>query len=65
MNYEQQPRWVQLPVRLEASQADVLDSYAQATKIPKSSLVRSAVGRFIAELERSGVRTALERIHSA
>jgi hypothetical protein len=64
MQYKPNPRWIQLPVRLEAPQAELLDRYARATKIPKSSLVRSAVGRFIAELEHSGVRSALEKIHA-
>lgn len=64
MHLEQQPRWVQLPVRLEASQADLLNKYAKATRINKSQIVRSAVGRFISDLENSGVRSALERIHA-
>ena len=64
MHLEQQPRWVQLPVRLEASQADLLNEYAQATRINKSQIVRSAVGRFISELESSGIRSAMERIHA-
>jgi hypothetical protein len=57
--------WIQLPVRIEKSQSELLEKYAEATKISKSSIVRSALVRFIADLERSGVRTALERIHSA
>jgi hypothetical protein len=54
-----------LPVRLEASQADALEQYSKATRIPKSAIFRSSLARFLADLERSGVRTALERIHSA
>ena len=65
MNHDQQPRWVQLPVRLEASQADALDRYSKSTRIPKSAIARSSIARFLADLDRSGVRTALERIHSA
>ena len=69
MNHEQQtdfsPRWVQLPIRLEANLADALDRYSKSTRIPKTEIVRSSIRRFIADLERSGVRTALERIHSA
>lgn len=65
MNYEQQPRWVQLPVRLEASQADALDRYSKSTRIPKSAIARSSIARFLADLERSGVRNALEAIHAA
>ena len=69
MNYEQQTdypsRWVQLPIRLEVSLADSLDRYSKATRIPKSEIARSSIRRFIADLERSGVSTALERIHSA
>jgi hypothetical protein len=64
MNYEQQPRWVQLPVRLEASQADALEQYSKATRIPKSAIARSSIARFLADLERSGVRNSLERLHS-
>ena len=64
MHSEQQQRWIQLPVRLEASQADLLNKYAKATRINKSQIVRSAVGRFISDLENSGVRSALERIHA-
>jgi hypothetical protein len=65
MHIEQQQRWIQLPVRLEASQADALEQYSKATRIPKSAIFRSSLARFLADLERSGVRTALERIHSA
>ena len=65
MNYEQQPRWVQLPVRLEASQADALDRYSKSTRIPKSAIARSSIARFLADLDRSGVRNALEIIHEA
>jgi hypothetical protein len=69
MNYEQQTeypsRWVQLPIRLEASLADALDRYSRSTRIPKSEIARSSIRRFIADLERSGVRNTLERIHSA
>jgi hypothetical protein len=65
MNYEQQPRWVQLPVRLEASQADALHQYSKITKIPKSAIARSSIARFLADLDRSGVRSALEIIHEA
>lgn len=65
MHSEQPPRWIQLPVRLEASQADALEQYSKATRIPKSAIARSSIARFLADLDRSGVRTALERIHSA
>lgn len=65
MHSEQQQRWIQLPVRLEASQADALEQYSKATRIPKSCIARSSIARFLADLDRSGVRTALERIHSA
>jgi hypothetical protein len=69
MNNEQQTdhpsRWVQLPIRLEASLADALDRSSKATRIPKSEIARSSIRRFINDLERSGVRTALEGIHSA
>lgn len=65
MHLEQPPRWIQLPVRLEASQADELEKYSKATRIPKSAIARSSIARFLADLDRSGVRTALERIHSA
>jgi hypothetical protein len=64
MQYKQEVRWIQLPVRLEASQAELLDKYAQATRMNKSQIVRSAVGRFISELESSGIRSAMERIHA-
>ena len=64
MQHKQEVRWIQLPVRLEASQADLLNEYAQATRINKSQIVRSAVGRFISDLENSGVKSALEKIHA-
>lgn len=69
MSYEQQTdfpsRWVQLPIRLEASLADALDRYSRATRIPKSEIARSSIRRFINDLERTGVRSALEQIHRA
>ena len=69
MNHEQQTdypsRWVQLPIRLEANLAEVLDRYSRATRIPKSEIARSSIRRFINDLERTGVRSALEQIHRA
>lgn len=69
MNHEQQTdypsRWVQLPIRLEANLADALDRYSRATRIPKSEIARSSIRRFINDLERTGVRSALEQIHRA
>ena len=65
MQHKQEIRWIQLPVRLEASQADALEQYSKATRIPKSAIARSSIARFLADLDRSGVRNALERIHSA
>ncbi len=65
MQLEQQPRWIQLPVRLEASQADALEQYSKATRIPKSAIARSSIARFLADLDRSGVKKALETIHAA
>ncbi len=64
MQHKQEVRWIQLPVRLEASQAELLNKYSQATRMNKSQIVRSAVGRFISELESSGIRSAMERIHA-
>lgn len=69
MNHEQHTdypsRWVQLPIRLEANLADALDRYSRATRIPKSEIARSSIRRFINDLERTGVRSALEQIHRA
>ena len=69
MSYEQQTdhpsRWVQLPIRLEANLAEALDRYSRATRIPKSEIARSSIRRFINDLERTGVRSALEQIHRA
>ena len=69
MNHEQHTaypsRWVQLPIRLEANLADALDRYSKATRIPKTEIARSSIRRFINDLERTGVRSALEQIHRA
>lgn len=66
MSYEQQTdypsRWVQLPIRLEANLADALDRYSKTTGIPKSRIARSSIQRFINDLERTGVRSALEQL---
>lgn len=69
MNNEQHTdcplRWVQLPIRIEANLADALDRYSKATRIPKTEIARSSIRRFINDLERTGVRSALEQIHRA
>jgi hypothetical protein len=69
MNYEKQSdypsRWVQLPVRIETELAAALDRYSKSTRIPKSEIARSSLRRFINDLERTGVRSALEQIHRA
>lgn len=54
----------QFPIRLEASLADALDHYAAVTRIPKTEMIRTAVRRVLIDLERTGVRSALEQIHA-
>ena len=51
----------QFPIRLEASIADALDRYAQATQIPKTTISRIALVKFMNELENSGARSAIEK----
>jgi predicted DNA-binding protein len=62
---QQQTHWVQLPIRLESNFADQLDRYSRATRIPKAEIARSSIRRFLVELERSGARATLEKMHSA
>jgi len=62
---EYQTRWVQLPIRLDVNLAAALDHYSKATRIPKTEIARSSIRRFINDLERTGVRSALEQIHRA
>lgn len=58
------PRWIQLPVRLESPLADALDHYSKMTRISKSEITRSSIRRFINDLERTGISSALEKIHT-
>ncbi len=52
----------QFPIRLESSVADALDRYAQATQIPKTTISRIALVKFMHELENSGARSAIEKV---
>ena len=52
----------QFPVRLELPLSNALDRYSAATRIPKTTLSRIAIQKFLNELESSGVRCALEDV---
>jgi predicted transcriptional regulator len=52
----------QFPMRLEASLADALDRYAEATNIPKTTISRIALTKFLNQLENSGARAVLEQV---
>ena len=56
--------WVQLPVRIDKHLSEVLDRISRVTRIPKSEIARTSIRRTIADLERTGVRSALEQLHS-
>ena len=52
----------QFPVRLELSLSNALDRYSEATRIPKTTISRVAIEKFLNELETSGIRGALEEV---
>ncbi len=52
----------QFPMRLEASLADALDRYAEATNIPKTTISRIALTKFLNQLENSGARAVLQQV---
>lgn len=52
----------QFPLRLPCEMADQLDSIAARTRINKTTISRIALQKFIAELERSGADTTLEKV---
>jgi len=49
-------------MRLEASLADALDRYSEATNIPKTTISRIALTKFLNELENSGARAVLQQV---
>lgn len=49
----------QFPLRLEVTLADELDRISKETKIPKTTIARISIKKFIAELNKTGIRTAL------
>ena len=49
----------QFPLRLESSLADRLDQYSLETRIPKTTISRIAIEKFLNELDETGIRTAL------
>jgi predicted DNA-binding protein len=52
----------QFPMRLEASLADALDRYSEATNIPKTTISRIALTKFLNELEKSGARAMIQQV---
>jgi predicted DNA-binding protein len=52
----------QFPIRLEAPLADALDRYSEATNIPKTTISRIALTKFLNELENSGARAMIQKI---
>lgn len=52
----------QFPIRLEVPLADALDRYSEATNIPKTTISRIALTKFLNELENSGARSILQKV---
>jgi predicted transcriptional regulator len=52
----------QFPMRLDASLADALDRYSEATNIPKTTISRIALTKFLNQLENSGARAVLQQV---
>ena len=52
----------QFPIRLEASLADALDRYSEATNIPKTTISRIAISKFLKEIEYSGLRELAQKV---
>jgi predicted DNA-binding protein len=48
----------QFPMRLD----DALDRYSEATNIPKTTISRIALTKFLNQLENSGARAVLEQV---
>lgn len=59
---KQEPTYRQFPMRLEAPLAEALDRYAEATNIPKTTISRIALTKFLNELEKSGARAVLQQV---
>jgi predicted DNA-binding protein len=52
----------QFPMRLEASLSDALDRCSSETNIPKTTISRIALTKFLNELEHSGARELLKNV---
>ena len=63
--HQSEPSFRQFPIRLETQLADMLDRYSKATRIPKTEIARSAIRRILIDIEKTGTRAALEKIHGA
>jgi hypothetical protein len=49
-------------MRLEASLSDALDRYSSENNIPKTTISRIALTKFLNELEHSGARELLKNV---
>jgi predicted DNA-binding protein len=58
------PTYRQFPIRLEVPLADALDRYSEATNIPKTTISRIALTKFLNQLENSGARAVLQQVCS-
>jgi len=58
-------KYRQFPVRLEPSVSDQLDRYAKLTRIPKTTIARFAIEKFVNEIETSGLAGAVEEVFAA
>ena len=54
----------QFPMRLETSLSDALDRCSSETNIPKTTISRIALTKFLNELEHSGARELLRNLCS-
>jgi predicted DNA-binding protein len=52
----------QFPLRLNASLAEQLDRVSKETQIPKTRIATIGLEKFLAELETSGIRSAMRDV---
>jgi predicted DNA-binding protein len=54
--------WKQLPLRIEDTMYDRLDELSQETLISKSALVRAAIKKFFAEVEKTSLKKTISNL---
>jgi len=62
MSHNQNEKYVQFPIRLQRPLAEALDAVSSQTRIPKTTISRLALERFLVQMDAHGMLESIDRV---